>query len=233
MRVCPAHEIRYLILVVSLAAPVRAELYHEWCNGHFDGLEIAAGLASPLADGDRDGCSNLVEYLAGTDPRDGHSLLAIERGTVAGTVGFFTAVDREDVTYEVRVSDDLVDWWPQGILLSPGPEVRWDLGGHSFVKVGVKRRAGYLLDSDRDGLDDLFEESLVAADPADGLTHIGAVHPQDDFDGDGTLNRDEEGNAVEGGGGVVALVNPSVLNVVLAAETGEVPAGLEVHTPLR
>ena len=233
MRVRLTHEFRYLILAVILAAPLRAELYHEWCAGHFDGLEIAAGLASPLADGDRDGCSNLVEYLAGTDPRDGHSLLAIERGMVTGTVGFLTAVDREDVTYEVVVSDDLVDWWPQGTLLSPGPEVRWDLGGYSFVKVGVRRRAGYLLDSDRDGLDDLFEESLVAADSADELTHIGAVHPEDDFDGDGTLNRDEEGNAVEGSGGAVALVNPAVLNVVLAAESTEAPSGLEVHTPLQ
>lgn len=46
-------------------------------------------------------------------------------------------------------------------------------------------------DSDGDGLDDLWEQALVDADPNDAYTSITEILPGDDFDGDGLSNRQE------------------------------------------
>jgi hypothetical protein len=110
-----------------------------------------------------------------------------------------------------------------------------------FVRAGVKRRVGYILDSDRDGLDDYFEEALAAGDPGDGFAHLGDIHPDDDFDNDGTPNAAEEGNAAEplpgGPYAPPAALDAGVLNCALDAlstDPGAAPAAdLVVHTPLR
>lgn len=47
------------------------------------------------------------------------------------------------------------------------------------------------LDRDDDGLADSWEETIVAANPADPIVSIQEVQPEDDFDGDGASNRQE------------------------------------------
>ena len=63
--------------------------------------------ATPNADPDGDGFTNLQEYLAGTDPTDPNSLLSIDSVTVVGsqTSLRFTAVAGR--TYTVLYRDDL------------------------------------------------------------------------------------------------------------------------------
>lgn len=57
-----------------------------------------------------------------------------------------------------------------------------------------------MLDVDKDGIDDLFEQQIVDADPDDDLQSVDDVNGLDDFDGDGLLNQDE----------YVAGTNPAV-----------------------
>jgi hypothetical protein len=226
----------YLLCFLSLVSVLRAEVYHDWCMLHFSGPETGMGMASPLRDADGDGNTNVIEYFAATDPRDANSRLLIDAGPDPETVVFPMALDRDDVEYEVVVSDNLTEWSQEGLYLAGGSEVKWHLNGYRFVKVGVKRRVGYMIDSDQDGLDDFFEEGLVAADPNDAMTHIGEVHPTDDFDQDGTMNVDEDENAAEGSAAsplAPVVIDPAVLNATLASLPAELPAALVVHTPLR
>ena len=235
-----AHPCRhsYLIAAVFLVAGGgRAETYHNWCTLYFDGAQTAAGLASPLRDLDGDGTANVIEYLADTDPWDPNSRLRIQRDTAPETVSFSLAPDREDVVSEVVVSPDLLAWSEEAVHLCAGPQPAWHLNGFPFVKVGVKRRIGYVIDSDQDGLDDYFEEALAAADACDGLTHIGEVLPADDFENNGTANLDESANApppLPGGSfAPPPLIDPTALNCALQSVSSPAPQSLKVHTPLR
>lgn len=226
-----------LLLTLS-GASLRAETYHEWCQAHFSPAQIAAGLASPLRDLDADSCSNLLEYFAATDPFTLASRLELSPVPPPATnsIAFPMAPDREDVVYFLLVSDDLLTWSEDGLLLCSGHEVQWSLNGHSYVKLGVTRRIGSTLDSDQDGLDDFFEESLAASDPNDPFTHIGQILPGDDFDRDGIPNLDEESNGPRPmPGGSFApppLLDPAALACALAAFTPPAPNTLVVHTPL-
>lgn len=226
-------------LLSTLACPLasRAETYDSWAALHFTNAERQAGLASPVRDADLDGCSNVLEYLGGTDPRAVDSRLEIEAGPDPGTVRFTVATDREDIVYAVLQSGDLETWQEAAEPLCIGTLATWSLQGQPFVKVGVKRRVGWKIDSDLDGLDDLFEESLVARDLTDAITSIGSVHPGDDFDGDGVPNRDEEENRPEppAGGSFTAPppLSETVLTCALQGSSISAPTTLEVHTPLQ
>jgi len=59
-------------------------------------------------------------------------------------------------------------------------------------------------DTDQDGLPDDWESRIVSADPADGITRIGDVRPEDDFDRDGATNFEEyaAGTAPDNAGSV-------------------------------
>ncbi len=60
----------------------------------------------------------------------------------------------------------------------------------AWVKAGFFDQS-WRLDSDEDGLDDIFEKEIVDADPDDATARIEYVSPEDDFDGDGQDNRTE------------------------------------------
>ena len=67
---------------------------------------------------------------------------------------------------------------PQGLLVSE------DAAGLALLSTGST-------DADADGLPDWWEQQLVDANPADGLTSINDVLPGGDFDNDGASNREE------------------------------------------
>lgn len=214
-----------------------AESYHEWSALHFDLAQTSSGLASPLRDVDGDGCENVIEYLADTDPWDANFRLEIDPSASPRTVEFAVNPNREDVTYEVVVSSDLFTWTQDATHLCAGSLPVWHVDHYEFVRVGVTRRIGFTIDSDQDGLDDYFEEAMVASNAGDAINHIGDVHANDDFDNDGTLNLDEEANAPQpmpgGSYAAPAFIDPAALNCSLDATSPKAPISLKVHTPLR
>ncbi|MBB5351255.1 hypothetical protein HNR46_001491 [Haloferula luteola] len=60
---------------------------------------------------------------------------------------------------------------------------------NSITEVEVQSQA--LVDTDQDGLPDLFEQWVIDANPDDAITSLADVLPDDDFDGDDQTNRDE------------------------------------------
>lgn len=230
--------LRWIVLgILTATGSASAELYHHWCARHFSPAQLAAGMGSPQRDVDRDGTDNVIEYLGDTDPWDANSRLVIERGDADQTIDFTMALDREDVVYTVVVSSDLRAWVEDARHLCAGQRVTWHLAGFPYARIGVKRRPGFILDSDQDGLDDYFEEAIVAATGADAFVDIGDVLPDDDFNGDGVPNISEPANAPEAPNRTSAtplpLIEASTLNCALANIPPGNPRSLQVHTPLR
>lgn len=62
--------------------------------------------AAPDEDPDKDGMSNLAEYLAGTDPKDAQSFLKIEAGSVADQI-LLTFGAAQNRTYTVQYAEDV------------------------------------------------------------------------------------------------------------------------------
>lgn len=225
-------------LSIVFTLGLRAETYEHWVTSHFTPSQIASGLASPICDHDEDSCPNLFEYLRGSDPMEKSSSfafdLALDPFLNEVTVSFAIADTCEDVDYLVLVSDDLVTWSRDGIFVSGSPAPTYHLNGHRYVKIGVQAKPGVMLDSDGDGLDDFFEESLVRTDPDDGFTHIGEIQPDEDFDGNGTLNIDEEANgAMAATFTKPAAFDPGVLAGALANSPPPPPTSLVIHTDLK
>lgn len=85
-----------------------------WKQMHFTAAEMQdPEISGDLADPDKDGISNLLEYAFAMNPRatDGDGTLpsvSIVGGDPA--MEFVRAPSRIDLTYEVLVSDDLTDW---------------------------------------------------------------------------------------------------------------------------
>lgn len=80
------------------------EQWYLWALEHFDSTTV-----DPNADPDRDGRSNWMEFLAGTDPLDPNSLFRSELVLVDGVIrlAFDTLPERE---YVLWYSGDLRDW---------------------------------------------------------------------------------------------------------------------------
>jgi hypothetical protein len=224
-----------LVLALAPCGVVAQADFAAWAAGWFGAAERAAGAAAPRQDPDRDGWPNLLEYLLGTGPLAAQS--APRPGFAAGggaAVCCALGDPRPDAGLRVLVSGDLSDWVAAAPAVLAGGVIEAPLGAGRFVCFEAFGLPGVLLDSDGDGLHDLFEEALVAADPDDALEGIGAVAPDDDFDGDGVANRNEPGNQRPDGCGhlLPPLLDPAA--VAAAADRGGPPAvtALAVHTPL-
>lgn len=198
MNACWFISCQTAVLSVVISLTSHAETYETWAEKHFTPTQIATGLAAPHGDHDGDMCPNILEYCGNTLPLDGGSSLTLIWGFDPAldevTVRVPVADNREDIDHLVLVSNDLVTWTPRAVLICPDPAPTFHLNGHRYVKVGAQPKAGMMLDSDRDGLNDYFEETLVLANPDDAFHHIGQILPDDDFDGDGTPNIEEDAN---------------------------------------
>ncbi len=89
-----------------------------WQLQYFSEAERAdASLSGPNADPDADGLSNLVEYAMGLDPRRA-SVANTRIEIVEGRMTFIhqRPSDRNDLTYQVEVSQDLNNWVTIGLI---------------------------------------------------------------------------------------------------------------------
>jgi hypothetical protein len=133
----------------------------------------------------------------------------------------------------LQLSTDLIDWQTAPCVTSDGRTLRASMLSHRFARLSALNLPGTMLDSDGDGLHDLFEEALVATSATDGIDDIGDIDPLGDFDGDGTLNIDEPGNLDPPGCGFARppLLDPQA--VADAADSASTPpVSFEVHTRL-
>lgn len=104
---------------INTALPAR-QTYYQWRLAQFQSDDSSE--SEPGADADADGADNYNEYLAGTDPRSGASLLAPEF-TSPGTLRFALPDNRP---WQIETSTDLLNWTP------------WDVAGNN----GIPRAAG-------------------------------------------------------------------------------------------
>jgi len=85
-----------------------------WRVGYF-GKPDATGQAANDADPDEDGTINLLEYAQCTHPLQGDSPVAPGLQTSGDDLRFTYNCARSDVTYEVQVTSNLVDWTTDGV----------------------------------------------------------------------------------------------------------------------
>lgn len=96
--------------------------FDNWRASHFGSNFAALPAASPLADFDHDGVSNVLEYIAGTNPTQ-HSPHLPFSATRAGEniICTFTRADSSespDISLSLQTSSDLVTW-PQTFHIGP------------------------------------------------------------------------------------------------------------------
>jgi len=93
-------------------------------NGLPDGWEIqhfgALGV-DPNADADHDGTSNLMEYLAGTDPNDPKSVFR-PQGTLTGGIYHLAIPTVTGRNYQIWVTRDMKNWTLQSTLTGNNTE---------------------------------------------------------------------------------------------------------------
>lgn len=102
------------IATVTVASPLTA--LQTWRQIHF-GSADATGDAADLADPDRDGLPNLVEYALGLDPTEVDNA-AIPAATAANgdwVFNYTRPLNRPDVTFVVEVSTNLSTWTTAGV----------------------------------------------------------------------------------------------------------------------
>lgn len=226
------------MVAAALAAQAAGDDYAAWAANWFQPAERTAGMAAPRHDPDRDGWPNLLEFLTARNPRSAGSKPVVEFDTGDPAAPLARApLASPDPAAGVRilVSADLVNWTEAAAAKPAGGFLSAPLGGCRFVRLEGFALPGIALDSDADGLHDLFEEQLAAANPHDAHQDIGSIRPADDFDGDGIPNISEPANLAPAGSGFPwpPLLDPAA---VAAAADRSSPAAvtvLAVHTPLR
>jgi mannan endo-1,4-beta-mannosidase len=116
------------------AAPSPVSQYAEWLNTWFNPAEAAdPSLSGPDADPAGDGISNLLKYAFNLDPRfpaPAHRLPQVATSPEGLTLSFAARRATEDLSWQVEVSADLVEWrhgpeWTEEIdRMAQGP-VDW------------------------------------------------------------------------------------------------------------
>ena len=99
--------------------------YHEagssieaWRHVNFGTAADDPEIAADGADPDRDGASNLAEYSAGSDPLDPAAKWNVSGSVVDANgsrhlaITFPLVTAASDITYQVEVAEDLLDWQP-------------------------------------------------------------------------------------------------------------------------
>ena len=234
----PCRPAPLLALLAWLAAgpPATAQSYLDWAGACFTAAERAAGEAAPRRDADHDGWPNLIEYAIGTHPRDPHSRPqpSFPDGESPAVCCPLPAGDKS-TGLRLLISPDLINWHPAPAVLVAGDVLTAPAGADRFVRIEVFALPGDPLDSDGDGLHDLFEEQLVNASAADSLTDIGDVTPLGDSDGDGIPNIAEEENRRPAGCGFPGppLLDPDAVAAAADRQPPAAATALSVHTPLR
>lgn len=222
-----------LLALLAVVSPAIPQPYSAWAGGEFTAAECTSGEAAPSNDPDRDGWPNLLEYALATDPSDPRSrprpLFQFDpaRATCNLPAG------PTDAGLRLLISGNLTDWQPASAVSTAQGTVAAPLGSCRFLRLKAVVLPGVELDSDGDGLHDIFEEQIAAESPGDALENIGDVNPLDDFDGDGTPNIDEAANQHPPGCGFppVPMLDPAAV-ATATDEMTHPPARLSIHTPL-
>lgn len=219
-----------LLAVVPRATP---QPYSDWAAGNFTAADCAAGKAAPGNDPDHDRWPNLLEYALATDPGDPHSRPQPSFQTDPAGATCNLPPGSTDAGLRLMISGNLTDWQPATSVSTDQHTVSASLGTCRFLRLEAVILPGVPLDSDGDGLHDIFEEQIAAEFPEDPLDNIGDVDPLDDFDGDGIPNIDEAANQHPAGCGFPAVPVLDPADVAAAADTViPAPSRLSVHTPL-
>ncbi len=92
-----------------------------WAAEQFTATEIAAGMATEVADPDRDGLDNLAEYALGTDPTISNTAGVPHMDETGLWMQFTRPKALPNVQYLAEWSDELVDWDPAVLEVLPGP----------------------------------------------------------------------------------------------------------------
>lgn len=223
-----------LLALLALIPRANTQPYSTWAAEGFTLPERSAGQAAPSQDPDGDGWPNLLEYALSTDPGDPHSLPKPSFQTDPAHAVCPPPDDSRDAGVSLQISADLIEWQPAPSVTLVDGTMSTALGSSRFLRVGAFALPGPMLDSDGDGLHDLFEEQLALESGEDEITNIGDVNPLDDHDGDGTLNIDEAASQHPAGCGFppAPLLDPAA--VAAAADSMIQPlVRFSVHTPLR
>ncbi|MFN0080499.1 MAG: cellulase family glycosylhydrolase [Prosthecobacter sp.] len=104
----------------GLAAILPATAWHHWLSSHFYTSELAnPALTSPIADPDRDGTPNLLEYATALNPAVTDMAVTTATKTLSGLEFIYTRnKTATDITCIVEWSDDLSTWSTAGVTSS-------------------------------------------------------------------------------------------------------------------
>ena len=92
---------------------------------------LIVGIDDSALDPDGDTTSNLLEWLAGTDPQNRSSAFR-PLGTHDGTLYHLPVATIPGRTYQISISRNLVDWLPYGTLIGDDTTQVW-----TFDETGV------------------------------------------------------------------------------------------------
>lgn len=232
VRIPPASAL--LLALMALVPKANTQPYSTWATEGFTTAERSAGQAAPSQDPDGDGWPNLLEYALSTDPGDPRSLPKPYFQTDPAHAICPLPGDPRDAGVGLQTSGDLIEWQPAPAVTIGDGAMSAPLGSSRFLRLRAFALPGPMLDSDGDGLHDLFEERLALESAEDAIINIGDVNPLDDHDGDGVLNIDEAASQHPAGCGFppAPLLDPAAV-AVAANGMIQPPARFSVHTPLR
>jgi hypothetical protein len=223
-----------LLTLLALVPRANTQPYFTWAAEAFTPTDCAGGIAAPSRDPDRDGWPNLIEYALATDPGDPRSFPKLSFETDPPCAICSLPGDPRDAGVTIEVSDYLEEWQSATSIVPGQNSIRVPLGSCRMIRVRAYALPGPILDSDGDGLHDLFEESLARESAGDSINHIGDVAPLDDHDGDGIPNIDESESRHPS---VCGFPTPPLLDPAAVATKADhmipPPVLFSVHSPLR